>query len=111
LFLQRQLRETLGKDKDRVDRVWLVSDTQSVSGALRNTLQDATVLRVTPEVLQAWLPVADHKSVTDYLFVVDPMGNSMMRFPAHFDGEQAGRARRDLDRLLRASMAWDPPGR
>jgi hypothetical protein len=26
LYLQRQLRETLGKDKDRVDRVWLVRD-------------------------------------------------------------------------------------
>jgi hypothetical protein len=28
LYLQRQLREGLGKDKDRIDWVWLVDDTR-----------------------------------------------------------------------------------
>ena len=111
LFLQRQLRETLGKDKDRVDRVWLISDEQTVTAEMRKNLQDATVLRVAPVVLRHWLPVPADKTVADYLFVVDPLGNTMMRFPAHFDGAQASKARRDLDRLLRASMSWDPPGR
>jgi hypothetical protein len=35
----------------------------------------------------------------------------MLRFPAHMDAKDAVRARRDLDRLLRASASWDPPGR
>ncbi|MEI6802701.1 MAG: hypothetical protein WCK83_06035 [Burkholderiales bacterium] len=111
LFLQRQLRETLGKDKDRVDRVWLVGDNAPISAEVRASVQDATVLRVTPEVLQAWMPAAADKVASDYLFVVDPLGNTMLRFPSHFDGVQARKARRDLDRLLRASLAWDPPGR
>ena len=35
LFIQRQLRATLGKDQERVDRVWLVSDQAPVDPALR----------------------------------------------------------------------------
>jgi hypothetical protein len=45
------------------------------------------------------------------LYVVDPMGNWMMRFPARMDAAGASRAKRDLDRLLRASASWDEPGR
>jgi hypothetical protein len=35
----------------------------------------------------------------------------MMRFPARMDTQGASRAKRDLDRLLRASSSWDEPGR
>ena len=35
----------------------------------------------------------------------------MMRFPARMDGAGATQARRDLERLLRASASWDQPGR
>ena len=34
LYLQRQLREVLGRDKDRVDRVWLIPDQAEVRPAL-----------------------------------------------------------------------------
>ena len=48
LYLQRQLRESLGKDKDRMDWVWLVTDAAPVREALRPALTQgqATVLRV-----------------------------------------------------------------
>lgn len=111
LFLQRQLRETLGKDRDRLDRIWLIVDRAPVSPEVRSSVQGATVLRVTPEDANQWMPVPAGKTQADFLFVVDPMGNTMMRFPSHFDGAMATKARRDLDRLLRASIAWDPPGR
>jgi hypothetical protein len=39
------------------------------------------------------------------------MGNWMMRFPAGLDRAGAAKAKRDLDRLLRASASWDEPGR
>jgi hypothetical protein len=39
------------------------------------------------------------------------MGNWMMRFPAGLDIQSAAKAKRDLDRLLRASASWDQPGR
>jgi hypothetical protein len=39
------------------------------------------------------------------------MGNWMMRFPANLDAASASKAKKDLERLLRASSSWDEPGR
>lgn len=111
LFLQRQLRETLGKDKDRVDWVWLLNDQAPVPASMRKPLGDATVLRLDPATIGQWLPLPPGATYADYLFVVDPLGNAMMRLPAQFDGAGATKARRDLERLLRASASWDTPGR
>lgn len=111
LFLQRQLRETLGKDKDRVDWVWLLNDQAPVAASMRTPLADATVLRVDPATLAQWLPLPAGTRYADYLFVVDPLGNAMMRLPAQFDGAGAAKAKRDLNRLLRSSVSWDTPGR
>lgn len=111
LFLARQLRATLGKDKDRVDWVWLIPDAAPVDPAMEKPLGDAVVLRVAPAVLESWFEAAPGKSMGDYIFVVDPLGNTMMRLPAVFDVANSAKARRDLERLLRASVSWDGPGR
>jgi hypothetical protein len=34
-----------------------------------------------------------------------------MRFPAQLNNEGALKAKRDMERLLRASTSWDSPGR
>jgi hypothetical protein len=111
LYFQRQLREVLGKDKDRVDRVWLVSDEAPVADALLPALKQAHVLRMDAAVLQAWLSPAAGHQLQDHLYVVDPMGNWMMRFPANMDVTSASKAKKDLERLLRASASWDEAGR
>jgi hypothetical protein len=111
LYLQRQLRESLGREKDRVDWVWLVSDEAPVAEIVRPALAGATVLRVPQDQLSQWLqPASDHQ-LSEHLYVVDPMGNWMMRFPAKLDMAGAANAKRDLERLLRASASWDQPGR
>lgn len=111
LYFQRQLRESLGKEKDRLDRVWLVNDMQAIPAELQAGLQDATVLRVPAEELARWLAPATGHEIGEHLYVVDPMGNWMMRFPARLDVETAAKAKRDLERLLRASSSWDKAGR
>ena len=111
LYFQRQLREMQGKDKDRIDRVWLVSDDAPVPAALQPALAQATVLRVAPAVLQDWLAPAAGHQLEDHLYLIDPMGNWMMRFPAFMDVEKASMIKRDLERLLRASNSWDNAGR
>ena len=108
LYLQRQLRETLGKDKDRLDWVWLRTGSGSLPEPLRQATAAATVLHVDAAALATWLaPAAGHR-LEDHLYVVDPIGNWMMRFPAEADPKQI---KRDLDRLLRASAFWDKGGR
>ena len=111
LYLQRQLREVLGKDKERLDRVWLVDDTAPVPEALLPALKDSTVLRVDAHLLAGWLAPAAGHALADHLYVIDPMGHWMMRFPAGLDTEGAAKAKRDLERLMRASAGWDEAGR
>jgi hypothetical protein len=111
LYLQRQLREGLGKDKDRLDWVWLVSDAVPVREELRTALSQATVLRVPQEQLAQWLAPESGRRLEDHLFVVDPLGHWMMRFPPGADFSHAAKVRRDLERLMRASSSWDKAGR
>ena len=111
LYLQRQLLTSLGKERDRFDWVWLVSDGQPVRSTLLPALKEATVLWLPAELLGRWLaPEAGHQ-LQDHLYVVDPLGNWMMRFPAKLDTTGAVSAKRDLERLLRASGSWDTAGR
>jgi hypothetical protein len=111
LYLQRQLRESLGKEKERLDWVWLISDTTPVPSTLLPALKGATVLRLPAEQLGAWLQPAKGHSLIDHLYVVDPMSNWMMRYPPGFNAEAAAKAKRDIERLLRASASWDGAGR
>ncbi|HEY0200877.1 MAG TPA: hypothetical protein VGC24_04215 [Burkholderiaceae bacterium] len=111
LYLQRQLRESLGRDKERMDWVWLVSDDTPIAPALRPGLQSATVLRVEGAALAQWLQPAAGHALPEHLYLVDPQGHWMLRFPANMDAAGASKARRDLDRLLRAAAGWDEAGR
>jgi len=108
LLLQRQLRETLGREKDRLDWVWLRTGDAPLTEPLKQATAAAQVLRIDAQALAAWLQPAPGRKIEDHLYVVDPLGNWMMRFPANIDPKQA---KRDLDRLLRASAFWDKAGR
>ena len=111
LYFQRQLRESLGREMGRLDRVWLVTDDGPTPTALKVALAESAVLRVSPDALSQWLaPVSGH-TLSDHLYVVDPFGNWMMRFPPNMDAQAGAKAKRDLDRLLRASSGWDQEGR
>jgi hypothetical protein len=103
----------LGKDMDRVDWVWLVNDSAAVNPQLAANLahDTATVLRIDSQAVSAWLPVPQGKTMQDYFYVVDPMGNAMMRFPSRLDSAAAAKAKRDLEHLLKATLAWDTAGR
>ncbi len=111
LYWARQLRESLGKEKDRVDRVWLVQDADPIDPVLQGALRGATVLRVPAAELGTWLAAPAGHALADPIYLVDPLGNWMMRFPAPMDLRGAAKAKIDLERLLRASAAWDEPGR
>ena len=100
LFALRQQRTMTGKERDRIDRVWLVTDATPPAADIHREYEGTIVLRADPAELAALLPVEPGKRIEDYLYVVDPVGNLMMRFPA--DGEPA-KIRKDLNRLLRAS--------
>ena len=111
LFMQRQLREMLGRESDRLDKVWLVTGSTVPRPELIAALAQGvlpTVLRVAEDDLKAWLQPEPGQALRSHLYVVDPMGAWMMRMPAD---PEPNRVKRDLDRLLRASSSWDRAGR
>ena len=111
LYWQRQLRETLGKEKDRIEWVWLATGDAPVDDKLMPALSQATVLRMSSQSISEWLQPSAGRQLSEHLYVVDPMGNWMMRFPPGIDLAAAAKAQKDLDKLLRASAFWDTPGR
>ena len=111
LYFQRQLRESLGKEKDRIDWVWLATGDAPIDDKLMPALSQATVLRMTSTQIGEWLQPAAGRQLSDHLYVVDPMGNWMMRFAPGIDLASASQAKKDLERLLRASAFWDTAGR
>lgn len=111
LWLQRQLRETLGREKDRLDKVWLIVDDQPVRAETLKAIQAVappTVLRVSREALSQWLQPPAGQTLDTQFYVVDPLGNWMMRTPGE---AEPGKFKRDLEKLLRASSSWDTAGR
>ncbi len=111
LWIQRQLRETLGRDKERLDKVWLISDGVTPRAETLQAISagtPATVLRVSPEALSQWVTPAPGDTLAQHMVVVDPLGNWMMRVPADPD---PGKLKRDIEKLLRASAGWDRAGR
>jgi len=120
LFLQRQLRAGLGKDKDRVDWVWLIDDDAPVPAAMLPRLEGSTTVRIPAQSAAQWLGDGTAAPLYGVIYLVDPLGNYMMRFPApdlETDGTQdakllhAKKVKRDVERLLRASASWDKVGR
>lgn len=111
LYLQRQIRATLGPEKERTDWVWLISDDTQVNQQVLPGLTEAVVLRVPESAIAQWLTPQTGHALQDHLYLVDPHGDWMMRFPAKLQSDQAPKLRRDWERLLRAAVSWDQPGR
>ena len=111
LYLARQLHASLGAERERLARVWLVSGDTPLPDTLLQALQGATVLRIDQQKLAHWLmPDAQH-ALSEHIYLVDPQGYWMMRFPATADVDNAKNIKKTLNRLLRAAQFWDRPGR
>lgn len=100
LYYMRQLRLAQGKEMDRIERVWLVTDNQPLQTALIKKYDGTSMLRADPKQVSAWLPVDQGTAVTDHLYMIDPLGNLMMRFPKDAD---ANKIKKDIIKLLKAS--------
>jgi len=111
LFAQRQLREMLGRERERIDKVWFITDSAPLPAPLAQVVRAGpalTALRADRAALERWIAPAPGQQIEDHLYLVDPMGEWMMRFPTNMD---PARVKRDLDRVLRASASWDLAGR
>ena len=111
LWLQRQLREALGRDKARIDKLWLIPDDASPAPRTLQAVgvgEPTIILRVPAVALAAWLEAAAEHALGAHLYIVDPMGHWMMRSPPN---PEPRKLKRDVEQLLRASAGWDMPSR
>lgn len=94
LYASRQARTIQNADRERVVRVWLVTDAAVPPAALLAEHPDLTVVRVEREAA-ARLPDGGRA-----LALIDPLGNLVLSWPSNPDIKAMAR---DLARLLRAS--------
>jgi hypothetical protein len=100
LYDMRQLRIAQGKDMDRVERVWLITDNKPLDTIVMREFDGTRLLRAKPDAVKAWLPVEDGTVTVDHIYMIDPLGNLMMRFPKDAD---PNKIKKDLYKLLKAS--------
>ena len=100
LYDMRQLRVAQGKNRDRVERVWLITDDKPLETLLIREYDGTRMIRVKPDLLRTWLPVEPDATAADHIYMIDPLGNLMMRFPKDAD---PNKIKKDLSKLLRAS--------
>ena len=97
LAAMRQVRLALGRKASRVERVFVVDDVRATDGASFDAFQGMHVA-VTPRGLTLPAGAANDRA---HVYLVDPRGNVMMRWPARPDQR---RMLKDLERLLKASQ-------
>jgi hypothetical protein len=102
LWNMRQVRLTQGKDRDRIARVWLITDAAPIATELLREYDGTLFLRADRGELETFLalPSDTGARLSDHIWLVDPLGNLMLRWPRN---EDPNRMKKDLTRLLRAS--------
>jgi cytochrome oxidase Cu insertion factor (SCO1/SenC/PrrC family) len=100
LYFMRQVRAAQGVERERIVTVWLRTDDTGVPAVLKSAYPDTRMLRADPAALAQWLPATDATKDTDHIYLVDPNGNLMMRFPAHADPSKINS---DVTKLLKWS--------
>ena len=98
LLYMRQLRLTQGKEMERVERAWLIVDDVAPRPEAAASYPGTWLVRAAGAGLLERFP-AEH-AATDHIYVIDPLGNLIMRFPRD---PEPGRMIKDLSRLLKAS--------
>jgi hypothetical protein len=97
LVYMRQVRLAQGKESERIERVWLIGANTQPEPMLVTEHPGLHILRDPQSTLIGALPGTGGR---EHIYVIDPLGNLMMRFPPDPDPR---RMLKDMSRLLRHS--------
>ena len=96
LYVMRQARRAQGKEMGRIERLWLLTDAVAPRAELLAAIEGTR--RAPAGGLAAEFPAEG--AVTDHIYLVDPLGNLMLRFPRE---PNPSKVVKDLERLLKYS--------
>jgi len=91
LYIVRQVRKAQGKEAERIERLWMVTDAGRPKPELLAAIEGC-------HVASGDLDFPGERA--QHIYLVDPLGNLMMRFPKDPD---PSRMIKDLQRLLKYS--------
>ena len=113
LYLMRQVRVAMGKESQRLQLIWLVTD----DGVINSELQKAydkevagfTFIRMPKDQaqkqkLQQWLKLDNAETA---IHLMDPHGDRMMRFATNPNAPDFKKMSKDMEKLLK----WNPTGK
>jgi hypothetical protein len=92
LYVMRQVRRAQGKDMERIERLWVLTDAGKPRADALAASEGARITRNGNFGFPG--------NAADHIYVVDPLGNLMMRFPRDPD---PSRVIKDLQRLMKYS--------
>ena len=113
LYLMRQVRVAMGKESQRMQLIWLVTDGEVIDPELQKAYDKEvagfTFIRMPKdraqkEKLQQWLKL-DHAETAIHL--MDPHGDRMMRFATNPEAPDFKKMSKDMEKLLK----WNPTGK
>lgn len=99
LYLMRQIRIAQGKGQSRIERVWVLTDAGTPAAKRLEDHPGLQVWRPDSAAFARQFPAP--LSAADHIYVVDPLGNLMLRFPS--DPDPKG-IMKDMKQLLKASQ-------
>ncbi|HXZ51509.1 MAG TPA: SCO family protein [Burkholderiales bacterium] len=99
LYYMRQVRRALGKDMERVARLWVLTDGGTPASSVAAAFEGTEILRSDDGSFAAVFGAASN--LAEHIYLVDPMGNLMLRFPRDPD---PSKMLKDLQRLLKYSQ-------
>jgi len=99
LYLMRQIRVAQGKEQARIERLWVLTDGAAPAAAVLQEHPGLHVWRPASPGFAAQFPAPRQPS--DHIYLVDPLGNLMLRFPVEPDYKGM---MKDLKLLLKASQ-------
>jgi len=101
LFITRNSHASQGKNVDRLARVWFITDDAEVPQKVLEAYRGTVMVRARPEQLARFLLARDtvqgQPGLLDPIWVIDPLGNLMLQFPANADGVKV---RKDISKLV-----------
>ena len=92
LYFLRQVRRAQGKEMERVERLWVLTDEAKPRADILPGIEGTRIAQLPPDGFPGW--------PRDHIYLVDPLGNLMLRFPRDPD---PARMVKDLGRLLKYS--------
>lgn len=99
LYFMRQVRLVQGKQKHRIERLWLINDNAIPDAELVKQYEGTLFVNAKDSEILGFIETRE--SQTKHIYLIDPIGNLMMRFPENVDGTKMGH---DIKRLLHVSQ-------